>query len=199
MSEPTVCRRCGYIGPEDARYCARCGRAIDSLGVRLRRGFDRILSSLSPLHVGLLGLALSIPIAVFADRLMVMRFSIPFSLALLGLVIGGGYAYLGWQWNMPRPLGSRLGRMLLVLAGTGFALAVVWLIDRALLSVLTAGGDVMVYEIPGVHIEAIGGARRMWIGDVPPYWLAVVTYAVLAAAVGNLICRMRQGRIMRAA
>jgi hypothetical protein len=150
------------------------------------------MSHLSPLHIGLLGLALSIPIAAFADRLMVMRFSTPISLALLALVIGGGYAFLGWQWNMPRSIGSRLGRMLLVFAGIGILLAAVWVIDRALLSVLTAGGAAMVYEIPGVRIEAMGGARRMSIGDVPPYWLAVMVYASLAAAVGNLVSRVRQ-------
>lgn len=199
MSEKPVCRRCGYVGPVDARYCARCGRALVPPGVRLTRSIDRILSSLCPLHVGLLGLVLSVPIGVFADRLIVTRLSFPLSLVLMALVIGCGYAYLGWQWNIPLSGRSRLERMLLVFVCVGILLAVVWLIDRALLSALTDSGDTVVYDVPGVYVEASVGVRRLSIADVPPYWLAVMIYAILAAAVGNLIHRMRERRSMRAA
>jgi hypothetical protein len=37
------------------------------------------------------------------------------------------------------------------------------------------------------------------ISDVPPYWLAVMIYAVFAAAVGNLLHRVRERWSTRAA
>jgi hypothetical protein len=196
MSEKPVCRRCGYVGPVDARYCARCGRALVPPGVRLTRSIDRILSSLRPLHVGLLGLVLLVPIGVFADRLIGTRFSFPSSLVLLALVIGCGYAYLGWQWNTPLSGRSRLERMLLVSVCVGILLAVVRLIDRALLSAVADSGHTVVYDIPGVYVEASAGVRRLSIGNVPPYWLAVMIYAVLTAVAGNLIHRVHERRSM---
>ena len=65
MSEQPVCHRCGYVGPVDARYCAHCGHALVPLSIRLKRSVDRVLSNLSPFHIGFLGLVLSVPISVF--------------------------------------------------------------------------------------------------------------------------------------
>ena len=61
MSDKPVCHRCGYVGPVDARYCAHCGRALVSPNARLTRSINRILSNLSPYHIGFLGLVLSVP------------------------------------------------------------------------------------------------------------------------------------------
>jgi len=96
MSENPVCHRCGYVGPIDARYCAHCGRALESPNIRLTRSINRILSNLSPFHIGFIGFALSVPISAFAHRLIVTELSFPLSLVPLALGIGCGYAYLGW-------------------------------------------------------------------------------------------------------
>ena len=77
------------------------------------------LSNLSPLHIGFLGLVLSVFTSAFADRLVVTELNFPLSLIPLALVIGCGYACLGWQWNTPLSSHSRVVRMLLVFAGIG--------------------------------------------------------------------------------
>jgi hypothetical protein len=195
MSEKPVCHRCGYVGPVDARYCARCGRALVPPSVRLTRSTNRILSNLSPFHIGFLGLVLSVPTSVFADRLIVTRLSFPLSLVLLALVIGCGYACLGWQWNKPLSSRSHLVRMLLVFVCMGVFLVAVWLIDRGLLSLLTDSTHMVVYKVPGVHVVASPGFRRLSIAsDVPPYWLVAMIYGVLTAIAGNLIHRARKRR-----
>ena len=195
MSEKPVCHRCGYVGPVDARYCARCGRALVPPSVRLTRSTNRILSNLSPFHIGFLGLVLSVPISVFVDRLIVTKLSFPLSLVLLALVIGCGFAYLGWQWNVPLSSRSHLVRMLLVFVCIGVFLVAVWWIDRGLLSFLTDSTHQAVYEVPGVYVESSPGFRRLSIAsDVPPYWLVAMIYGALTAVAGNLIHRARKRR-----
>jgi ribosomal protein L40E len=192
MSEKSVCHRCGYVGPADARYCAHCGRALVPPNARLTRSINRILSNLSPLHIGFLGLVLSVPISVFTDRLIVTKLSFPLSLVPLALVIGCGYAYLGWYWNTPLSSRSRLVRMLLVFFCIGVFLAAVWLVDRGLLTLLSNSTHRVVYQVPGVYVESSPGFRRLSIASaVPPYWLVVMIYGMLAAIAGNLIHRAR--------
>jgi CDP-diglyceride synthetase len=152
---------------------------------RLSRRLAHILDRISPLHIGLLGLALTVPIALYTYRLIVTGLSVTNSLILLAFAIGSGYAYIGWQWNVSQEMGKRLGRMLLGLAGTWLLLVVVRLTDQALLSFMTAGGETVVYAIPGVYIEASGGARYMSIDNVPPYGLLMTVYAMITAWVGN--------------
>jgi hypothetical protein len=67
----------------------------------LTGSIDRILSNLSPFHIGFLGLVLSVFTSAFADRLVVTELSFPLSPIPLALVIGCGYACPGWQWNAP--------------------------------------------------------------------------------------------------
>jgi hypothetical protein len=195
MSERPVCHRCGYVGPVDARYCAHCGRALVPLDVRLTRSINRILSNLSPFHIGFLGLVLSVPISAFADRLIVTELSFPLSLVPLALAIGCGYAYLGWHWNASLSSRSHLVRMLLVFVCLGVLLVAVWLVDRGLLSLLTDRTHMVVYGVPGVYRESSPGFRRMSIdSDVLPYWLVAMIYGVLTAVAGNLIHRALRHR-----
>jgi hypothetical protein len=195
MSEKPVCNRCGYVGPVDARYCAQCGRALVPPNVRLTltRSINRTLSNLSPFHIGFLGLVLSVFTSAFADRLVVTELSFPLSLIPLALVIGCGYACLGWQWNAPLSSRSRIVRMLLVFVSMGVFLVAVWLVDRGLLSLLSDRTHMVVYEVPGVYRESSPGVRHMSIdSDVLPYWLVAMIYGLLSAAAGNLIHRVRQ-------
>ena len=195
MSEKPVCHRCGYVGPVDARYCAHCGRPLVPPSVRLTTSINRILSHLSPFHIGFLGLVLSVPISVFAERLIVMKLSIPLSLVPLALVIGCGYAYLGWNWNTQVSSRSHLVRMLLVFFCMGVLLLAVWLVDRGLLSLLSDRTHMVVYEVPGVYVESAPGFRRLTIASgVPPYWFVAMIYGVLTAITGNLIHRARSAK-----
>lgn len=195
MSEKPVCHRCGYVGPVDARYCAHCGRALAPPSVRLTRSIDRILSNLSPFHIGFLGLVLSVPISALANRLVVTELSFPLSLVPLALVIGCGYAYLGWHWNAPLSSRGHLVRMLLVFVCMGVFLVAVWLVDRGLLSLLSDKTHMVVYEIPGVFRESSPGFRHLSIDShAMAYWLVAMIYGLLSAVAGNLIQRALQRR-----
>jgi hypothetical protein len=188
MNERSVCRRCGYMGLVDARYCARCGLALAPLSTRLTDRVDHVLKNISPLYIGFLGLVILILTSMFADRLIVTKLSFPFSLVLIALVFGCGNAYLGWQWEKPSSSRVLLMRILMVFAGMVIFLIVVWLIDITLLSFLTDRVPMVEYDIPGVYVEASTGFRRISIGpNVPPYWFVVMIYSVLAGVIGNLI------------
>jgi ribosomal protein L40E len=190
MSEKPICQHCGYVGPVDARYCAHCGRALVPPNVRLTKSASRILSSLSPFHIGFLALVLSVPISAFAERLIVTGLSFPLSLVPLALIIGCGYAYLGWRWNASLSGRSHLLRMLLAFAGMGGFLVAVWLVDRALLSLLSDRTQMVVYQVPGVYRESSAGYRQISIdSNVLPYGLIAMVYGVLTAVAGNLIHR----------
>jgi hypothetical protein len=189
MPEKPICHRCGYLGPVDARYCAQCGHALTPLGDRLKGSVNRILSNLSPFHIGFLGLVLWVPISVFAGHLIVTELSFPLSLVPLALVIGCGYAYLGWLWNTPLSNRNRIVRMLLVFASMSVLIVTVWLVDRGLLSLLSDRTHMVVYQVPGVYRESSPGYRRLSIDSNLSYWLVAMIYSALAAIAGNLIHR----------
>ena len=199
MSDMTVCWRCGYEGLADARYCAHCGRALVAPSLRLKRWINRVLNGTSDVHVAFLGLGLSVLVGLFANRLIVFKFNFESMLVILSLVIGSGCAYLGWDWNRPRSVRDRLERLLLVFLGMGALIGLIWLIDTFVSSALITSGKTVVYQVPGVYIEASAEARRMFISNDPPYWLAMIVLSVIAAAVGNLINRGYERRLMRAA
>ena len=197
--EPIVCRRCGHTGPGDARYCARCGRALVPLRVRSTGAIGRWLDNLSPRYVGLLGLIALVPIGLLVEHLLVnVGLYLPLSFLLLALAISLGCAHLGWYWHTPSPARRRLVRVFLVLAGLGLSLVAIWWIDRAFLSTLTDNGRTIVSDIPGVHLEASAGSSRLlWVSSPPPYWLFVMIYAALAAVAGNLIHRAYIALVVR--
>jgi hypothetical protein len=158
----------------------------------LTRCLKRSLSNLRPFQIALIGLALSIAISVLADRMIVTKLSFPLSLVPLVLIIGGGYAALGWQWRALLTNRSRLVRMLVVFAGMGALLGAVWLVDRGMLSVFSDCTHQVVYAVPGVYVESSPGVRYLSIeSDVPPYWLFTLIYGGLAAAAGNFIRRVK--------
>jgi signal transduction histidine kinase/ribosomal protein L40E len=195
MSEKTVCRRCGQIGPVDALYCAHCGYALIPLRARLSNTTNRLLDKLSHRHVGWLSLVALVPVGLLANHLLVRTgLYFPSSLVLLALSIGAGSGYLGWQWDVPSSNRRRLRRTLLVFIGTMLLLAATWQIDRALLSSLAGTDRRIISDIPGVHLEASGGHRRLSIFNAPPYWLFVMLYALLVAAAGHL-ARKRYARL----
>ena len=187
MSEQSVCHRCGYAGPEDATYCARCGGALVSPGARSTGGIDRVLAKLSPVHIGLLGLVLLALTSVFAAYLMITKLNFWWTVVLLALVLGCGCVYLGWQWSPSTASDRRIVHVLVVFGLMAALLVVVWVIDGVWLSFVTAGGGEIVYEIPGVHVEASAHGRHLFMVNVPPYWLAVLAYGVVAVVVGNLV------------
>jgi hypothetical protein len=188
MSEKTVCPHCGYAGPVDARFCAQCGRALVSPGVRWIVSINRILDNLSPIHIGFLGLILSVLISVFVDRLIVTELAFPLTLVPIALVIGCGYAYLGWHGKALLSSRSHLVRMLVIFVCMGVILVAVWLVDRGALSLLSDRTHMVVYEVPGVYRESSPGFRKLSIASsVPPYWLAAMVYGVLIAVFSNLI------------
>jgi signal transduction histidine kinase/ribosomal protein L37E len=195
MSEKTACRRCGQTGPADALYCAHCGYALIPLRTRLSNTTNRLLDKLSRCHIGWLSLVALVPIGLLANHLLVRTgLYFPSSLVLLALSLGVGSGYWGWQWDAPSSNRHRLRRTLLVFAGTMLSLAAIWQIDRALLSSLAGTDRRIVSDIPGVHLEASGGYKRLHISNAPPYWLFVMLYALLVAAAGHL-ARKRYARL----
>ena len=190
MSEKTVCGRCGHAGSVDDHYCARCGRALVPRRSRLANTTDRLLDTSSPRYVSLLSLVALVLISKLVDHLLVKTgLYFASSLVLLALVIGLGSAYLGWQWDMPLSSRNRLMRVLFAFASMGLLLVAVWQIDRALLGSLIGSGRRIVSDIPGVHLEASEGSKRLYISHAPPYWLLVMVYALLVAVVSNLARR----------
>lgn len=193
MSVKPVCHRCGKATPLNARYCPHCGTALVPPTAPSARGINRILSGLSGFYIGFTGLVLLFLTSMFAAHLIVTGFSFMWSLVLLVVVLGYGCGYLGWHWNISVSSDGRIARVLLTFACMLIFLSILWLIDRVGLSFLTAGGGKVVYAIPGVSVEASVEGRRLVIVDVPPYWLAVIAYAMVTAAIGNLVHRI-QGR-----
>ena len=196
MTEKTICPRCGYKGPEDARYCAHCGRALVPLGIRLTRRINLVLNNLSPVHIGLLGLVISIAISTSVAHLVVMELSFPLSLIAIALIIGCGYVYLGWQWNEQSSSRNRLVRMLLVFACIGLCLGAVWLVDRWALSLLSDETYTVLFEIPGVYRESSSNIRHVSVesGILLPYGLVVMTSGVMITIAGFLVHRASKRR-----
>lgn len=195
MSEKPVCRRCGYVGPADARFCANCGRSLIPLKFRLRGSVDQILDNLSSFHIGFLGLVFLGLISAYAQHLIVLELSFPLSLVPLALVLGCGFAYMGWHWHASLPNRRYFVRMLLVFVCMAGCLVAIWLVDMGLLSSVTDKTNMVMYEIPGVYRESTAEFRRMSIdaSDLT-YGLAVMLYGVLTAVAGYLIHRVYKRR-----
>ena len=183
MANEQVCGRCDHTVSEDDRYCAQCGRSLISPGIRLADSVRRFHESLSPSHLGLLGLTGLAVIGVASENLIVYKLSFPVSLALLALSIGCAGAYLGWHWGAMTVERIRLSWMVQVFVGAMVLLGGVWLVDQALLALVGEGG----FRIPGVQMQvAAGSPRTMIISGPPPYWLGVMVLGLVATAIGNL-------------
>lgn len=190
MSDQSVCTRCGFAGSPEARYCARCGRALIPPRARLATSTGRWFDHLPPRYLGLVGLIASIPIGALAHQLLVDP-GLLFSLSHLSLVliIGIGSGYLGWQWDGLPSNRARLMRLLVVFIAVGLLLVALGQIDKAAFDLLIPPGQTVVSDIPGVHIEATDHIRRMSV-DAPPYGTLTAIYAVSVGAASNLIHRL---------
>lgn len=123
MSKTPICPHCGYVGPEDARFCAHCGRALIPLGARLAERINSIFDELAPIHIWVLGLVLPILIGVLSHHLIVWKLSFRSLVVVMALGIGGGMAYLGWECCTPISVQRLLLRVLLV-----FVCVALWLV-----------------------------------------------------------------------
>jgi hypothetical protein len=202
MSEQAVCGHCGCAGPADARYCARCGRALVPLRTRLVSLGGRLLGSPTLFQVGMLSLVCLVLLAVLVDRLIIAAgLYFPVSYIFLACVLGVGGAYSGWQWGRAESNGDRLKRVVLVCAGVGGFVLVVLVMDRALFSLLGGSGRRIAFDIPGMHIETLAsksigaaGRRVRMVHDVFPYSLLTLVYVVLIGAASNLVHRVCRTR-----
>jgi signal transduction histidine kinase len=70
------------------------------------------------------------------------------------------------------------------------SLIAVWIVDKAVTGLLVAQGHRIVSDIPGVHVEAISGARGIRVINAPSYWLLTIIYILLIGVAGNLAGRL---------
>jgi hypothetical protein len=199
MIEGSTCPWCGHAGPGDARYCAYCGRAFAPLGPRLIGAIDGLLARLSRRHILWFGLSALFLVSMLADHLILHAgLFLPISYFLLVLVLALGGASLGWAWHLPWSGRRLLQRAVIVFAGMAAALVVVLKVDRLCLSSWAGTGRKAVFDIPGIHVEALGSfspARlRYVVVDPPPYWLLVMAGILVVGLVGNLLRRSLAGR-----
>jgi hypothetical protein len=199
MTEESACPRCGYAGPQDARYCAYCGRASVPLSLRLIRTPDRLLAGLSRRQILWFGLAALFLVSFLAHHLIVgPGLYLPVSYLLLVLIFAVGAAYLGWGWNRPWSGRGLFERAVIVFAGMAVALTAVLPIDRLALSSLAGTGRMTVFDIPGIHVEVLGSfspARITFVvADPPPYWLLAMMGALLVGLASSQLRGTRTGR-----
>ena len=69
MSDQPVCTRCVYAISPEARYCARCGRALIPPPARLATSTGRWFDNLSPRYLSLDGLLARFPNRMYNPRL----------------------------------------------------------------------------------------------------------------------------------
>ena len=202
MSEQAVCGHCGYEGPADARYCARCGRALVPLRTRFASLGGRLLGSPSLFQVGMLSLVCLVLLGVLVDRLIIAAgLYFPVSYISLACVLGVGGAYSGWQWGRADSNGDLLKRVVLVSAGMGGLVLITLAADRALFSLLGGSGRRIAFDIPGMHIETLAsnsigaaGRRVRMVYDMFPYSLLALFYVVLIGTASNLVQRVHKKR-----
>jgi hypothetical protein len=161
----------------------------------LAERIDSVFDKLAPTHIWVLGLVLLILIGVFSTHLIVWKLSFRFLIVVMALGIGGGMAYLGRECSATPSTQRLLFRMLLVFVCVALWLVAIRLIDSVLLLLYANGAGRAVYRIPGVYAELSAGSRRLFIDNVPPYWLGVTLYGLLTAVIGYLIHRAATSEI----
>jgi hypothetical protein len=161
----------------------------------LAERIDSVFDKLAPTHIWVLGLLLLILIGVFSTHLIVWKLSFRFLIVVMALGIGGGMAYLGRECSATPSTQRLLFRMLLVFVCVALWLVAIRLIDSVLLLLYANGAGRAVYRIPGVYAELSAGSRRLFIDNVPPYWLGVTLYGLLTAVIGYLIHRAATSEI----
>jgi hypothetical protein len=185
MSEIEACTRCGNEIPADAQYCAYCGRAVASLRDRIPKNLSHILKNISNWQIWLLVLSVAVIIGAITGIYLVNRgLYFPVSYAILLLVIGGGWGFLGWQWENR----SNQDRFLLIIVigiAMGLLIPFVKLLDNTFLSAIADSDKIVIIDIPGVHLEASGGYKRYHsVIAPPPYWLLTTIFGGLIGYLG---------------
>jgi hypothetical protein len=198
----TTCRHCGYAGPDDARYCARCGSALVSipLRVRLMTPISNTLDDASRSLITLLCLSLLLIYSAQAYSLNISAgLYVPLSYVLLLLIMAVGSFFFGWQWDEHLPNHRLVYRTLTTTVVVLFLLNVPLQMDRFILSRPQGNEQTFVIDIPGIHSEAtarrVAGeeccavhATREVYYSWPYGWLSII-YTLLFAVVGNLLKR----------
>jgi hypothetical protein len=198
MSDKLICPNCGYEGPSDAEYCARCGRKLRHTSVGIVGKFNGWIDSLTPTHLGILGLLLLIPVGSLSEYLIVSKLSFGFSVLLMALVIGCGFAYLGWEYVTMSSPRKYLSRLVILISGLVVSLLVIYFIDQTLLLLTSNGTESIIFRMPGVYAESSIGTRRVVIDNAPSYWLLVIVYGVASSVIGNILHRARNSFQMAA-
>jgi hypothetical protein len=198
MSDKPICPNCGYEGPLGADYCARCGRKLRHSSVGIAGKYNRWIERLTPTHLGILGLLLLIPVGSLSEYLIVSKLSFVFSVFLMALMIGCGFAYLGWEYLTMSPPRKYLSRLFILISGLVVSFLFILLIDQALLPFILSGTESVVFRMPGVYAESSISARRVVIDNAPPYWLFVIVYGIVSSLIGNIIHRARNSFLMAA-
>jgi hypothetical protein len=191
MSDKTICPNCGYDGSPGADYCARCGRKLKPSSVEMAGKFDRFIDNLNTMHFGILGLLLLIPVGILSEYLIVSKLSFNFSVLLVALMIGGGYAYLGWELVTKSSTRQLLLRLLLMVGGIMVSLLAILIIDQMLLNFSIDSTETVTFRMPGVYAESSISARRAVIDNAPPYSLFVIVYGMISSGIGNTFHRAR--------
>ena len=198
MSDQRICPNCGYEGPPGADYCARCGRKLKGASVGIAGKYNRWIDNLTPTHLGILGLILLIPVGILSEYLIVSKLSYGFSVFLMALMIGCGFAYLGWEFLTMSSIRKYLSRLVILISGLVVSLLVILFIDQALLLLTLNGSETVIYRIPGIYAESSISTRRAVIDNAPPYWLFVIVYGMISSVIGNIIHRVRNIFLMAA-
>lgn len=196
----TTCRHCGYAGPDDARYCAHCGRALVPipLRVQLMNPISNTLDNASRSLITLLCLGLVLLYSAQAYTLNISSgMYVPLSYVLLSLIMAVGSFYFGWRWDERLPNHRLVYRALTITVVVLILLNVVLLVDRAVLSSPLGFEQTFVVDIPGIHSEAtarrIVGERccsmyatRTVYHSWPYGWLFII-YTLLFVVAGRLL------------
>jgi hypothetical protein len=141
------------------------------------------------MHFGILGLLLLIPVGIISEYLIVSKLSFGFSVLLMALMIGGGFAYLGWGLVTMSSTRQFSLRLVLIVGGIMVSLLVILIINQMLLNFSMDSTETVSFRMPGLYAESSIGARRAVIDNAPPYWLVVVVFGMISAGIGNIFHR----------
>ena len=190
-----LCPRCEYEGADDARYCARCGRAYlradAALQVRLARFVNAHMRPV--LLLLMLGAALFLSYVAGSAIYRPMFFSLSYGLLLL--FVSGVALYMGWQWNKPQITFQRLKQVALLIITTAAVGIALLAIDGAYVSRQLNEGLSLSLDLPGIESEWIalptGGSYRetTWTLSREVYLLVLLGYTLLLVMVGYLLSK----------
>ena len=177
MSTQSTCPHCGYEGPEDALFCAHCGRSVTGIRNRFWEWTYTLIDNMSPYTFGVLGLASIVLLTRLAYNTII---TLGFPAALVTLFIGLGCfsASLGWLWHQALPNPLRFRRFMLLCATAVLFMWVLSSID----TLATNGLDnrIVGYRLPGILVQATSGRTKTSIWSDVMWWTMAVCGLVLS-------------------